>query len=40
MEIVVPAIFQIRYVVTGFLGAVLSLGLISAWAYITGSTER
>jgi uncharacterized membrane protein YedE/YeeE len=37
---VLPVLVQIRFLVSGFAGACLTLVLISVWAYITGSTER
>ncbi|MGQ9507593.1 MAG: hypothetical protein ACUVTB_07055 [Candidatus Bathycorpusculaceae bacterium] len=37
---VLPALVQIRFLVSGFAGACLTLVLISIWAYITGPTER
>ncbi|MDI6805469.1 MAG: hypothetical protein QMD20_02260 [Candidatus Bathyarchaeia archaeon] len=37
---VLPALVQIRFLVSGFAGACLTLVLISVWAYITGPTER
>ena len=37
---IVPQLVQIRFLVSGFAGACLTLVLVSAWAYITGSTER
>ena len=38
--VVLPALVQIRFLVSGFAGACLTLVLVSAWAYITGSAER
>lgn len=38
--IILPQLVQIRFLVSGFAGACLTLVLISIWAYITGSTER
>ncbi|MEM3696897.1 MAG: hypothetical protein QXQ94_05250 [Candidatus Bathyarchaeia archaeon] len=37
---ILPALVQIRFLVSGFAGACLTLVLISIWAYITGPTER
>jgi uncharacterized membrane protein YedE/YeeE len=37
---VLPALVQIKFLVSGFAGACLTLVLISIWAYITGPTER
>jgi hypothetical protein len=38
--VVLPELVQIRFVVSGFAGACLTLVLVSVWAYITGSQER
>jgi hypothetical protein len=38
--LVLPELVQIRFLVSGFAGACLTLLLVSVWAYITGSTER
>jgi uncharacterized membrane protein len=40
LVVVVPALVQIRFVVSGFAGACLSLLLIGAWAYISGPSEH
>ncbi len=37
---VLPALVQIRFLVSGFAGACLTLVLVSIWAYITGPPER
>ena len=37
---ILPQLVQIRFLVSGFAGACLTLVLVSAWAYITGSSER
>jgi hypothetical protein len=37
---VMPQLVQIRFLMSGFAGACLTLALISIWAYITGSQER
>jgi len=37
---VLPQLVQIRFLVSGFAGACLTLVLVSVWAYITGPTER
>jgi uncharacterized membrane protein YeaQ/YmgE (transglycosylase-associated protein family) len=37
---VLPQLVQIRFLVSGFAGACLTLLLVSAWAYITGPPER
>jgi len=35
--VVLPALVQIRFLVSGFAGACLTLVLVSVWAYVTGS---
>jgi len=37
---VLPALVQIRFLVSGFAGACLTLVLISVWAYVAGPPER
>jgi uncharacterized membrane protein YedE/YeeE len=37
---VMPQLVQIRFLVSGFAGACLTLVLISVWAYIAGTPER
>jgi uncharacterized membrane protein YedE/YeeE len=37
---VLPQLIQIKFVVSGFAGAILTLVLISVWAYMTQSQER
>ena len=37
---VMPELVQIRFLVSGFAGACLTLALISVWAYIAGPPER
>ena len=36
---ILPALIQIRFVVSGFAGACLTLVLVSVWAYISGSEK-
>jgi len=36
---IIPELFQIRFLVSGFAGACLTLVLVSVWAYITGPSE-
>lgn len=36
---ILPQLVQIRFLVSGFAGACLTLALISIWAYITGPSE-
>jgi len=38
--VVVPALVQIRFLVSGLAGACLTLVLLSVWVYVTGPTER
>jgi hypothetical protein len=40
MMVVLPALVQIRFVVSGFAGACLTLVLLSVWAYATGNKDR
>jgi hypothetical protein len=37
---VIPALVQIKFLVSGLAGAVLTLVLVSAWAYFTGNKDR
>jgi len=37
---ILPQLVQMRFLVSGFAGACLTLGLVSIWAYITGPSER
>lgn len=36
---ILPELVQIRFLVSGFAGACLTLVLVSVWAYITGPPE-
>ncbi|MCK4424235.1 hypothetical protein KAU93_01020 [Candidatus Bathyarchaeota archaeon] len=36
---ILPQLVQLRFLVSGFAGACLTLGLVSIWAYITGPSE-
>lgn len=36
---ILPQLVQIRFLVSGFAGACLTLVLVSVWAYITGPSE-
>lgn len=38
--VVLPELVQIRFLVSGFAGACLTLVLVSIWAYVTGPRER
>lgn len=40
LMVVIPALIQVRFVISGFAGAVLTVGLVSVWAYMTGNKER
>ena len=40
LMVVLPALVQIRFVVSGFAGAALTLVLVSAWAYFKGNRDR
>jgi uncharacterized membrane protein YedE/YeeE len=35
--VILPELVQIRFLVSGFAGACLTLLLVSVWAYVTGS---
>jgi hypothetical protein len=37
---VLPALINIKWVVSGFAGAALTLVLVSVWAYFTGNRSR
>jgi hypothetical protein len=37
---ILPQLVQIRFLVSGFAGACLTLALITVWAYVSGSSER
>ena len=39
LMVVLPALVQIRFVVSGFAGACLTLVLVSIWAYFTGNKD-
>ena len=36
---ILPELVQIKFLVSGFAGACLTLVLVSVWAYITGPSE-
>jgi hypothetical protein len=40
LMVVLPALVQIRFVVSGFAGATLTLVLVSIWAYFTGNKDH
>jgi hypothetical protein len=37
---VIPALVQVRFLVSGFAGACLTLVLVSVWAYMTSPRDR
>jgi chromate transport protein ChrA len=37
---VLPALIQVKWVVSGFAGAALTLVLVTVWAYVTGNRNR
>jgi hypothetical protein len=39
LMVVLPALINIKWVVSGFAGAGLTLVLVSVWAYVTGKRE-
>jgi chromate transport protein ChrA len=40
LMVVLPALINVKWVVSGFAGAALTLVLVSVWAYITGNRNR
>jgi len=36
---ILPELVQIKFLVSGFAGACLTLLLVSVWAYVSGSSE-
>ena len=40
LMVVIPALVQIRFLVSGFAGAALTLVLVSVWAYFTENKDR
>ena len=40
LMVVIPALVQVRFVVSGFAGAALTLVLVSIWAYFTGNKDH
>lgn len=40
LMVVLPALINIKWVVSGFAGAALTVALVSVWAYMTGNRER
>jgi hypothetical protein len=37
---VLPAIFEAKFIVSGLAGAILTVAMVSVWAYFTGSRDR
>ncbi len=37
---VLPAIMEAKFVISGLCGAVLTVAMVSVWAYFTGSRDR
>ncbi|MEM2985260.1 MAG: hypothetical protein QXZ25_05665 [Candidatus Bathyarchaeia archaeon] len=37
---ILPELIQIRFLVSGFVGACLTLILVSIWAYVTSTPEK
>lgn len=40
LMMVIPALVQVRFLVSGFAGAALTLVFVSVWAYFTASKDR
>ena len=40
LMVVLPALINVKLVVSGFAGAGLTLVLVSVWAYVTGNKNR
>jgi len=40
LSVVIPALVQIRFVVSGFAGACLTVALVTVWAYVSGNKDR
>ena len=40
LMVVIPALIQVRFVISGFAGAVLTVALVSVWAYVTGNKNN
>ncbi|MBE3115873.1 hypothetical protein IMZ68_01580 [Candidatus Bathyarchaeota archaeon] len=37
---VLPSLINVKWIVAGFAGAVLTLVLVAAWAYMSGNKDR
>lgn len=40
LMVVLPALINVKWIVSGFAGAALTLVLVSVWAYMTGNRDR
>jgi uncharacterized membrane protein YedE/YeeE len=40
LMVILPQLIQVRFLVSGFAGACLTLVLITVWAYVSGTPER
>jgi chromate transport protein ChrA len=40
LMVVLPALINIKWVVSGFAGAALTIVLVTVWAYVTGNKNR
>ena len=40
MMVVIPELVQIKFLVSGFAGACLTLVMVSIWAYVQGPPDR
>jgi len=40
LMVVLPALINVKWVVSGFAGAALTLVLVSVWAYVTGNRNK
>jgi hypothetical protein len=40
MMVILPELVQIRFLMSGFAGACLTLVLVGVWAYMTGPKDR
>ena len=40
LMVVLPALINIKWVVSGFAGAALTMVLVGVWAYVTGNKQQ
>ncbi len=40
LMVVLPALINVKWIVSGFAGAGLTLVLVTVWAYVTGNRNR